>query len=60
LKTERRERHHYTNTLTGAPDLHEEQVSAKNEQQAIKRAKNRSGWPENEYYEDEDVEVKEL
>jgi len=51
---------YHTGTLTGAPDLHEEQVSAKNEQQAIKRAKNRSGWPENEYYEDEDVEVKEL
>lgn len=52
---------YHTGTLTGAPDLHEEQVSASSEQQALERAKIRSGWPEEEYYdEDEDVEIKEL
>jgi len=50
----------HTGTLTGAPDLHTEQVSGKNEQQAIKRAKTRPSWPENEYYENEDVDARKV
>lgn len=50
---------YHTDTLTGAPDLHEEQVIACNEQEAIDLVKNRAGWPEEEFYnEEDDVEVR--
>lgn len=50
----------HTDTLTGAPDLHEEQTLAVNEEAALENVKRRSSWPEEEFYEDDDVDVNEM
>lgn len=50
----------HTDTLTGAPDLTKVQVMAESEDKAVEYAKKKTEWPEERFYDEEDIGVREV